>query len=169
MLYLLWFLLNVLLVISLFVICFKATKLIREKLGLVASLVFVVGLLSFVGYKNNKQHTSKENYWQLNKISTQDLLFTKAAFATLDKNMVFQTSLSVAYGQPKDTNMIVPVEAYSILTGFVGGHEWKPHLVDVEKIGSNLRYTIQGTVEWKLLAFNIFSENKKYTGLLDIE
>lgn len=51
--YLLWSILNIGLFLFFIIICFKATKLIREKLGLIATIVFVFGLLSFVGNSNN--------------------------------------------------------------------------------------------------------------------
>lgn len=55
MIYILWALLNIALFTLFLVICFYATKLIKEKYGLFISCVFVIGLLSFAGNskKNN--------------------------------------------------------------------------------------------------------------------
>ena len=44
MLYLIWGLLNLGLVIYFLVICFRATKLVKEKIGLFAAVFFVLGL-----------------------------------------------------------------------------------------------------------------------------
>jgi hypothetical protein len=52
MLYLFWGLLNISLFLYFIIICFRATKLLREKGGLPASIIFVFGLLSFIGQSN---------------------------------------------------------------------------------------------------------------------
>ena len=48
MTYLLWSLLNIALGILFIYLCFKATKLINERIGLLASLVFVFGILAIM-------------------------------------------------------------------------------------------------------------------------
>ena len=61
MLYLLWGLLNIGLFIYFIVISIKATKLVREKVGLFASLIFLFGLLSFGGRSNNDDKEPNSN------------------------------------------------------------------------------------------------------------
>ena len=54
MLELIWGIFNGILLIYLIVICFKSVKLIKEKIGFLASLIFVLGLLSFMSKSNDK-------------------------------------------------------------------------------------------------------------------
>ena len=60
MIYLLWALINLALIIYFLSICIKAIKLVRQELGLFATVIFVIGLLSFCGHNNDKNSNSNQ-------------------------------------------------------------------------------------------------------------
>jgi hypothetical protein len=172
MIHLLWGLLNVGLFIFFIVICFRATKLIREKLGLLAAIVFVFGLLSFMGNThadndNKEPDTNRIRSW---KFHSPDSLLNNSQESidlVLEKNIISQYNVDIAYGQDKSTKLNVPISAYSILTGFTGGTKWKPHSIIVNATDDNTKfeYQVDGTVEWKLLGTTFYSQAKTYSGL----
>jgi hypothetical protein len=53
MLYLLWALINLGLFVFFIVICFSATKYVKERINLFGAVVFVLGLLSFTNRSNS--------------------------------------------------------------------------------------------------------------------
>ena len=59
MLELIWGILNVFLLIYFIIICFKSVRIVKEKLGLFASFIFVIGLLSFISKPDKKNLTGK--------------------------------------------------------------------------------------------------------------
>lgn len=61
MMYLIWGLLNIGLLIYFLSICFKVTKLIREKMGLFITVFFVLTLLSFIGNSNKDSYGNRTN------------------------------------------------------------------------------------------------------------
>ncbi len=59
MLELLWGILNIAILIYFIIICFKVIKIVRENLGGIATLVFVIGLMSFISKPNDQNNKIK--------------------------------------------------------------------------------------------------------------
>lgn len=172
MTYLLWGLLNIGLFIFFIVICFKATKLIREKVGLFASIIFVFGLLSFVSNSNNDNDNREPNS---NKIKTwkfisDDSLKGNDSYileSVLEKTLVSTYYLGIKYCKDKQRQINIPVNSYSSTTGFISGTNWKPTSIIVNKTNDNnkFEYFVDGVVEWKILGLTIYSQPKEYKGI----
>lgn len=98
MLYLLWDLLNISLFLYFIIICFQATRLLREKVGLLASTTFVVGLLSFIGQSNNDRDNKEPNSNQIKtwKFISEDSInrnTTSSPDIVLEKTLCQDTTL----------------------------------------------------------------------------
>jgi hypothetical protein len=172
MLYLLWGLLNIGLFLFFIVICFRATKVIREKFGLITSIVFVFGLLSFVGHSNCDNENKEPNSNQIKtwKFISEDSLNRNAtSFIKIDleKTLVSKYDLGIKYGKDKQRQLNIPTSAYSSTTGFISGTKWKPILIIINRTNDNnkFEYFVDGVVEWKLLGATIYSQQKKYKGI----
>lgn len=91
MLYLLWGLLNVGLFLCFIVICFRATKLIRQNFGLLAAVVFVFGLLSFIGSSNNNNNKEPDSNqiktWKFTQDDSLSLYSSSSVFIDLEKTL----------------------------------------------------------------------------------
>jgi hypothetical protein len=161
MLYLLWGLLNLFLFVYFIAICFKATKLLREKLGMLAAMFFVLGLLSFTASSNNKSTEFKT--WKF--VSADSINTNSFLIAELNNNLISKYELEVSY--KKEGQINIPVSAYSSTTGFICGTNWKPHFINVQRTTTNkFQYTVTGIVEWKLLGFTVYSQQKFYKGFV---
>lgn len=175
MTYLLWGMLNIGLFLFFITICFKATKLLREKLGIFATIVFVFGLLSFVGNSNiddNREPNSNQvKTW---KFTSEDSLDRNATFLTnldLEKTFVSKYVLGIKYGKEMQGKMNIPISAYSLTSGFVSGTNWKlvSILINMTSDNNKFEYFVDGVVEWKLLGATIYFQEKEYTGVALIE
>jgi len=105
MTYLLWGILNIGVFIFFIITCFKATKLIREKVGLIASIVFGFGFLSFVGQSNNDNKEPNSNKIKTWKFISEDSLKSNNTYLLnidLEKTLVSKYGLAIKYG--KDNN-----------------------------------------------------------------
>ena len=172
MTYLLWGLLNIGLFLFFIVICFKATKLIREKIGLFASVIFVFGLLSFVGHSNNDNDNKEPNSNQIKtwKFISEDSLKSNDSYLLnidLEKTLVSNYDLGIKYGKDKEGQINIPISAYSSTTGFISGTNWKPVSIIINRTNDNnkFEYSVDGVVEWKLLGATIYSQLKEYKGI----
>lgn len=172
MTYLLWSLLNIGLFLFFIVICFKATKLIREKIGIFASIIFVFGLLSFIGHSNNDNDNNEPNSNQIKtwKFVSEDPLSRNATYSLeidLEKTLVSKYELGIKYGKDNQGQMNIPISAYSSTTGFISGTNWKPVSIIVNRTSDNnkFEYFVDGVVEWKLLGATIYSQLKDYKGI----
>lgn len=172
MIYLLWGLLNTGIFLFFIVICFKGTKLIREKTGLFASTIFVFGLLSFMGTSNSDNDTNEPNSNQIKTwkfISADSLSRNTIQLLNIDleKTLVSKYVLGITCAKDKQVQFNIPISAYSTTTGFISGAKWKPVSIVVNRTTDNnkFEYNVIGVVEWKLLGATIYSQPKRYTGI----
>lgn len=172
MIYLLWGLLNVGLFLFFILICFKATKLIREKVGLFASIIFVFGLLSFAVKSNEGDSNKEPNSDQIKtwKFISEDSLKSNESYLlniVLEKTWISTYNLGIKYGKDKEGHLNIPVSAYSLTTGLSSGTNWKPVSIIVIQTNDNhkFQYIVDGIVEWKLLGAKIYSQSKHYKGI----
>jgi hypothetical protein len=171
MLYLLWGLLNIGLFIFFVVICFRATKLVREKVGLFASIIFVFGLLSFMGNSNDDKDNKEPGSSQMRawKFVSEDSIDRNATFfidVELEKTLISKYQLGIKYGKEKQGQLNIPISGSSFTTGFVSGTNWKPSSIIVNRTSDNnkFEYYVVGIMEWKLLGATVYSQPKEYKG-----
>ncbi|MDO9375978.1 MAG: hypothetical protein Q7T76_16270 [Ferruginibacter sp.] len=172
MAYLLWGLLNIGIFLFFISICFKATKLIRERMGAFASVVFVLGLLSFMGHSNNENDNNEPNSnhiktWKFTSLDSVDQNSTHILQVDLEKTLVCKYDLGIKYGKDKQGEINIPISAYSSTNGFISGTNWKPISILVNRTRDNnkFEYFVDGLVEWKLLGATIYSQLKVYKGI----
>lgn len=165
MMYLIWGLLNLGIVTYFLVICFKATKLVKEKIGLFAAVFFVLGLLSFPGQQANSNKINSYIF------ASEDSLNHDATFfvtINLENNWISKNDLEIKYGKDKQGQMNIPISAYSTTNGFISGTNWKPISIVVNRTDDNnkFQYFVVGIVEWKLFGATIYTQSKRFNGIV---
>ncbi len=172
MLELIWGILNITVLVYFIIICFKSTKIIREKLGILASLIFVFGLLSFISRPNDEN--SKANVFELENQTrkAKPKAFNENTYfisKTLEDNLMSKIELSVKYGENEKGKKLLT--AFIDRSGFVSGTSWKTEMVSVEKsiIKNKCLYRISGTLEWRLLGLKIYSQPKDFNGEMELK
>lgn len=172
MLYFLWALLNIGLLIFFIVVCFQATKLIREKIGMVAAVIFVFGLLSFMGGPGSDKDNMEPNSNQVKtwKFTSSDSIANNPnglIDIDLEKTSISKYSLGILYEKDKLLKNNIPVSANTETTGFQIGTSWKPISIVVNRTENNQRfdYVVYGTVKWKLLGLTVYSQSKGWKGV----
>ena len=152
MLELIWTILNILAFCYFIVICFKSTKLIREKLGSFAAIVFVFGLLSFASKSNDIRYET-QNFDLKNRRNNATVMNKYNSTIVLENNLLSKISLSVQY----NNNDLI--SAQSLRSGFISGTDWDPTMITVQKtkIKEISNYEVYGTLNWKFLGFQIFT------------
>lgn len=94
---------------------------------------------------------------------------TNSKYIIIDRMGLSSLNLLISYGSIKDSTGISMYEAYSSITGLIGGHEWEPGII-VNKTSQPKRfnYYVDGMLEWKLFGIRFYLEPKHYTGSFDI-
>lgn len=166
-----WSLLNVILFLFFILICFKATKLLRQNFGLLASIVFVFGILSFMeGPVNGNEESNSNNIksWKFTPGDSLNQSVKFSEFITLEKNLISKYYLSVQFCKDKVGKSDIPLSAFSATNGFICGTNWKPLSININSAAGNdtFKYAVYGIVEWRLLAATIYSQQKEYKGIL---
>jgi hypothetical protein len=171
MLYLLWALLNIGLFLFFIVLCFRATKLLREKTGIVAAIVFVIGLLSFMGNAgadddNKEPHSNQVKTWYFTSADSLDRNSTALLQVDFDRTLISKYCILIRYAKDKPLKNEFPISASTWVKGLVSGTSWNPIFISVAPIADSGRfnYLIEGTVEWKLLGMTIYTQIKEWKG-----
>jgi len=173
MLYLLWMIVNICLSLYFIFICFKATKLIRERLGLFATLIFVFALFSFVCIppEEDKSEVNK-NTWSYESSQNNDSIpYHSNRYETilLTKNLMFDINLRVSYYKDIYTNEVIPLLATTGVNGVFGGYEWKPENISIAKRNDrSFEYYVSGTIKMSLLKVPLVHQNKIYAGIIEL-
>jgi hypothetical protein len=166
MLELLWGILNIAILIYFIIICFKAIKIVRDNLGGIATLVFVMGLLSFISKpneENNKVKTFKikdesiikGDEKSIRNVFSQEIVLEKELASTILATITFKE-----YDQK-----IRLLNAYADRSGFVSGIDWKASNVDITKNTDNsYNYQITGTKDWRILGLGVYTQFKIFKG-----
>ncbi len=174
MLYLVWGILNIGLFLVFIAICSKATTLIREKMGLFASIIFAPGLLSFItantGPSNTEPHSSQIKTWNF---VSECSLGSKATFgitADLEKTGVSAFDSGIKYGTDKTGLGNMLLSAYFSATGFISGTNWEPVSIIINRTTytSKFSHTVYNVFQCKLLGATVYSQFKKYAGIASI-
>ena len=141
-------------------------------MGLFASVVFVFGLLSFIGHSNNNDNlepnSNQIKSWKFTSNDSLNRNPTSSQFIVLEKTLISKYYLFIQYSKDKDSQTDIPTSASSLTNGFIIGTNWKPVSISVNKIDNNdkFEYLVNGVVEWKLLGATIYSQHKEYKGLV---
>ncbi len=162
---LIWGILNGFLLIYFLIICFKSVRIVKEKLGVFASLIFVVGLLSFIT-KPDKKNLADKNIDVLNQTNPKKAFNGNSFFREiiLEDNLTSEIGLSVLVGENEPNLIILNANCYR--SGFISGTNWNVEniKIDNEKNKKYCTYLITGIMEWKILGITIYSEHKSFNG-----
>lgn len=164
MIQLIWAVLNLVILIYFIIICFKSTRVIREKLGVLAAFVFILGLLSLIGTPNNEHETQKIFDLQ-NKAEADPFKGnTRLIESKLEDNLTTEIQLTIKVEENKNERK--PLTAFTNRSGFVMGTSWKTEMITVNHSETENKYFYEvfGTLEWKLMGLKMYSQRKKFKG-----
>ena len=165
MIELIWGILNGFLLIYFIIICFKSVKIIKEKIGILASFIFVIGLLSFIS-KPNEKNLADKNIDILNQTNPKKAFNGNSFFqeVNLEDNLTSNIGLSILVGEKEAELVILNANCYR--SGFISGTNWNVENIEVDK-QKNKRYCsylVRGIMEWKILGITVYSEHKTFIG-----
>lgn len=170
MLEIIWGILNIGILVYFTIICFKAAKIIRENLGGLATLVFVLGLLSFMGKKEEDNDFKSFNLQEEQKDKVQNYVGNSySKDLLLEDNLATQIRARITYS--KDKTGKKPLEATASRDGFVSGTYWEASHFIVSKLDNkdNYEYWITGTMAWKLMGIRLYTESKNFSGKIKLD
>ena len=168
MLELIWGLLNIAFLIYFAMICFKSTKVIKEKLGVLASLIFVLVLLSFTAKPSDEE--SKSKIFDLQNTTNKQNTLKGNTFLTriiLEEKLTSTIGMFIIFGE--NENKLI--SAQTNRSGFVSGTNWNVENVSIEKSKTDNKcfYSVSGTLDWKILGLKIYSESKYFKGVAELK
>ena len=166
-----WGILNIGILIYFILICCKATKIIRGNIGGIAALVFVLGLLSFMGKPHEENGSSqifdleKENKGNEPKGLNR---FVNSKEILIEENLTTKIAVTVLYTENKSEKELV--KAMVNRDGFIFGTYWKANHIDISKANHNpnYEYRLLGTIDWKILGIKLYTQMKEFNGIIKL-
>lgn len=172
MLYIIWGLLNIGALIYFSIISFKVVKIVRVKMGLFATIFFVIIILSFIGNTNKDTFGKRRNAIQTNtwNNTSADSLIVYSSYLSpikMESNFVTNYYLEVLLGRDK-SNRIVPKSAFTSCEGLIAGTKWTPKSIEIKETTKKNEYSfsVLGEVDWHLLGTTIYLQQKRFEGII---
>lgn len=153
------------------IISFRSTKIIRKKFGLFAAAIFVFGLLSFIGNsETNEANLKTFNFQKVTKGIRQNQFNNNSYFKEkkIEDNLINEIIITIQINENNSEKKLV--KAWANRNGLSIGTIWRTKTITVNKLEStNLyQYDVFGTLDWKLLGLNLFSESKEFKGTIKL-
>jgi hypothetical protein len=171
MMFLIWSLLNIALFTLFIVLSFHATKLMRDKFGIIIAVIFAFCLLSFIARPHQNDLSPEVKNWKFTENENVLPNTTQSSQLQLRKTTISKFKLGFTYGRDSISNQLVPIQAYSTTTGFISGAEWIPEYIhlSITSIDGVFKYEVYGIIEWSLLGNRIYSQSQNYSGLQSMD
>lgn len=166
MIQLLWTILNIGILILFITICVKATRMIREKLGIFSAIIFAIGILSSL-VSNLKTNHHNEN-WDFTFDDTIPCI--KRFDIVLDKTLISSYTLRIKCNKTNGLQTDKPIEAYTSWSGLKCGYTCDVISIEIKKSGQGqLNYHINLKKKWSILGIGIISKSEYFDGTVDID
>jgi hypothetical protein len=163
---LLWSALNIGLFAGLVYIFFRAAKLVKQHIGWLAAVFFVLGLTIIAGRPaSSSSLPSNDN---LLSGTPQNAPLGNASTLKL-VHLGSNNDLNLLAEYHQQNGLVRPRGLYAFVSGFWLGHTWQPVTGMLEQRGSQLYYTAVLTHNWNLLGVHVFSQTTDFTGFMPIK
>jgi hypothetical protein len=164
MIELIWFLLNLTILIYFLYICFEVLKLIKNKIGIIKTIIITIGFISITTHNSNNEKNfidilDKSNRYT-EKFKVEELI---------DNNIISKIKLSIFY--VNENNEIIFTNAKSENFGLIGGTDLEIHSISFNKseIINQYEYRLSASKIWKILGIRIYTESINYDGEFKIK
>ena len=166
MLQLLWSVLNIAVFLGFVYLSYKTTVLIRKKINLFVSILFVLVLLSVVNAaeKSPEINNGKSGFVS-GRPGPKGFEQTKLISVTPQNDLLFHIGLFGFYGRD-DSAGLYPISASSAITGLVAGYQWVPSSTLLDTAEGKIRYHFSGILDWQLLGITFYAQEKTFTGFV---
>lgn len=173
MLYVFWALLNIGLLIYFLYLFAKVAGILASKIGRFPGYFFALALLSFVCRPYSNKFNSGTNEIKKWGFAVQDSLEQNSLFYKIvpfKTTPISKYNIGFKYGTVKYSKKVVPLNAYSNVTGLIIGIDWIPNNIIMEPIGDGQKfhYIINATTQWRLLGFPVYTQCQDYTGTVSV-
>lgn len=157
MIYLLWSLFNIGMLVWFLLIAFGALKLFLKEMGMVSTIIFVIGIFSFI--KGSVVNNQEQGYQlQKNEVIGKH---------NLENAISFHLDLSYIY--KKDSTYTGQLSSKILVTGLISGHGWNPELTYTEIKNANINYNVTGEHQWKLLGLVLYNQKQQFKGTIKLK
>ncbi|WP_291076542.1 hypothetical protein [Empedobacter sp. UBA6322] len=156
---LIWILLNIAIFIYFLFICFEVLKYIKNKIGILKTVILTIGLISIISQNSSNEY----NFIDLsNKSNTYTEKFKIDEL--IENKIISKINLSIFY--IKKDNEIKFTDVKTEKLGIIGGTELEIHSIAINKteISKQYNYRLYASKIWKILGFRIYTESKEYDG-----
>jgi len=151
---LIWSGLNLVALVAIYYILFRAVKLVWQHMGWGAALLFVFALLVMSGHSAGPTGPARN---LLAKAPEHGPLANAQTNQTIDLGGSNKLYLMAEYDA--NGNTLTPRGLYASVSGLMLGHVWEPSLGTLQPEGSQLHYWAVLNHRWLLLGTPIFTSN----------
>jgi hypothetical protein len=141
----------------------KGKKIFKPQFKIASIALMVIGIVQIVSATKSEEKINRISFVE----NREKMNATEITDVVLESNLTFDIHMSVTYRV--DKKEIIPIESYSNLNGIVIGFEWeyKYATINDKNLNGEIEYDISGVLKWNLFGINIYSQPKKFKGLIE--
>jgi hypothetical protein len=174
MIELIWLILNTLLICFVVVKVFRLLKIIRERYGILISVICTFFLLSFVS-KPNKTN-QKTDFFSLkteNKNLDKNITYNSSysEYIIVEDNLLSSINLFINYDKRGENREIIELNnCFTNRSGIITGTEFKMLDITIQKANTNsYDFIIIGKTDWSLVGITLYTAMEKYNGKITLK
>ncbi|GLU53308.1 hypothetical protein [Dyadobacter frigoris] len=157
MIYLLWSLFNIGMLVWFLLIAFGALKLFLKEMGMVSTIIFVIGIFSFI---KGSVVSNQDKGYQMKQNEA-------VGMKNLESAISYHLDLSYIY--TKDSTYNGKLSSKILVTGLISGHGWNPGLTYTEMKNGIINYNVTGDHQWKLLGLVLYNQEQEFKGTVKVK
>ncbi|MDO7845463.1 hypothetical protein Q5H92_03770 [Hymenobacter sp. M29] len=158
----LWSALNMLVLLGIIYILFRAAGLVRRHMGWGAAVLFGLALLLMCSRRPTSPAGPSKNL--ISRAPKSGPVSNASAGHTIDLGGSNKLYLRAEYDSAGGT--LTPNGLYAGVSGFMLGHDWEPALGLLQQQGTRLHYWTVLNHHWLLLGTSVFSNGREFEGLM---
>ncbi|MCF0058175.1 hypothetical protein [Dyadobacter sp. CY356] len=157
MIYLLWSLFNIGMLVWFLLIAFGALKLFLKEMGMVSTIIFVIGVFSFI---KGSVVSDQDKGYQMKQNEA-------VGIKNLENAISYHLDLSYIY--TKDSTYTGQLSSKILVSGLISGHGWSPGLTSALMENGIVSYQVTGFHQWKLLGLVLYNQEQEFKGTVKVK
>lgn len=166
MIYLLWFILNLIIALGALYVCYLAVMQVAIKYGRIVAFVFAICMMSIICKPANNDSPGDEK-WKF-QADSGSVYRTYHIDKIVKQTPLFSINMGASYIRREKNGRIYPLESYAYTNGVTAGTKFKPTSIVLNGTETTMVYDISGTTEWSLLGIKLYMQAEQFTGFIPL-
>lgn len=163
-----WFSINILFLILIIYLVYRAGRYVKLRWGTSAAIIFIIVFIALLGAVLRPKSLERSDIGDIKTfvIDSSELNPTDYKLVVLEKALVHEITLGVSYNKDVNSRNAIPKSTNSFMTGLRFGYLWNPLIINLRQSADTEKYTyvVEGLLKWQILGVTVYNQHRKFEG-----